>query len=154
MKISKLKTCKTNANEAVDFPEGIFVLAFMDSITEKKSMRPFDCLLNWKEEFETLSIPVYIVTPQKHHFREDGTFFYLYDESLDCFRAYEVLKSKSVFGKEHEVIYASMYVMDQGKMIYKVQSITNSSLKKLLIYLSKEWVKKFRKKVEKKFDNT
>ncbi len=152
MKNEAFQACRNNNDQVPNFPDGLFVLVFMDSFYEKKSLRPLDCLWNAREEFEYLSVPVYILSPKKNRFQSDDTFYYLYDLSLESFYQFQTIKKKIVFGKEHEVIYASMFIFDGKKPIYKAQSINNSSLKKLLIFLVKAWSKKVLKKIEKKFD--
>lgn len=101
MKIDGFEMCKAQNGQALEFQEGLNIVVFLDSLLERKSLRPLDCLLNWKE---------------------------------------------------HEIIYASMLVFDGNTKIYQAQSISDSSLEKMLIYLSKIWAKKFQKKCEKKFD--
>ena len=152
MKIDGFEMCKVQNGQALEFQEGLNIVVFLDSLLERKSLRPLDCLLNWKEEFQMLGIPVVILSPERVNYMEDAVFQYGFDSQRACFKYWNVLKNKSVFGKEHEIIYASMLVFDGNTKIYQAQSISDSSLEKMLIYLSKIWAKKFQKKCEKKFD--
>ncbi len=152
MKNEAIHNCLSNDDQIPEFPDGLFVLAIVDSFYEKKSLRPLDCLWNAREEFEYLGIPVYILSPKKNRFQSDKTFHYIYDESLESFYALQAIKKKSVFGKDREVIYACIVVFDGDKLIYKANSMNDSSLKKVLIFLVKIGSKKFLKKIEKKFD--
>lgn len=58
MKIDGFEMCKAQNGQVLEFQEGLNIVVFLDSLLERKSLRPLDCLLNWKEEFQMLGIPV------------------------------------------------------------------------------------------------
>ncbi len=114
--------------DSVQFPASLHILVVFDSLYEKKSFVPHDHLLKWKDAFQELKIPVYVISPDDRYHVAHSSFHYVYNMDRSLYIKYDLIRTKYVFGKEYHLIYPCMLLMDGTQVITKTYRLNERGI--------------------------
>ncbi len=147
MKVLNMNDCPVSFET-----DALCVVICLDSLQYEKSLRLFDIVYEWQDEFKKLNVPVYILTPTKTNGLSSTWFHFVYSPDTSFYEEYGLYRNKSVFGKICKIIYPNIFIFEQGKIRYIVKRITPKSVANAYLMVLKISYKKIVKKIEKKFD--
>lgn len=113
------------------------VLITLDKINQNKTKNYQDTIHQWKDLFDQIHVPIQIITPETNQ---------------ELLNRLGVNKIKTVYGKQYQIIYAHIYLIDKEEIIFQQNRINHKALKNTYIKALKHQFKKYLKKIEKSVD--
>lgn len=107
------------------------VLITLDKINQNKTKNYQDTIHQWKDLFDQIHVPIQIITPETNQ---------------ELLNRLGVNKIKTVYGKQYQIIYAHIYLIDKEEIIFQQNRINHKALKNTYIKALKHQFKKYLKK--------
>ena len=126
----------------------ILLVVTLDHMKYDKSKNYNDLFLLWENHFKKYNIPIWIISPD---YTFEDTYIH-YAKNINLFQSVNCLKTKSVFGKNYNIVSTKLILLSHGKIIFEQKRINNKSIKTLYIKAIEEKYKIFIKNLKNSVD--